>query len=686
MGAAWATSHPATVALAALLLVAIAGCGARTESDPPLPTVAASPPETLPPLAHPPLDPPLEVTATFGEYRRGHFHAGLDFSTDLRVGRDVYAPLDGWVERVRASGAGYGRSLMLRSEDGRSVLFGHLDSFEEPIASWLAAVQDSSGQYEQDLAPAARRFPVRAGQRVAWSGESGAGPPHLHMEVRWGDMAYNPLRFGLTLPDVNPPELRRVTLEPIEPDSYVERSAAPRTFGLAALAETVVVEGAVRVWLEAADGVSDAWARVAPYAAALEWEGATVECRFDRVMWDDDMTAVEWVYDGSGRAAPGRAIGLWAAPEYRPTVLDAAAGAGVLRVAPGAPPRVLKLSARDAAGNATERALVVRGPRPGESGPGTSLPIRRRRAAAHGFEIAPLSGTYVRLAYAGAPPGTRDLRLGFGGTTRPASFDGRRWAAVVAVPEGVSDLNARAEASGWEERRQLHVVALGRGDSVVLGPALPGAPTLTGGAPGFQWSMSPGGVFAPTFVVVDSFAPASAAPGLEPLGPALRVGPALQPLRRAATVVVPVPEDSRLRARAGICYQRDRRWTWAESEVRDGGRAIAARIRALGRYALYADVAAPSIGMARALRRLRGAPHGRWSLQCAILERGSGLDPERTGFSVDGRRVPSEWEVERAVLRWRPLAPPAAGSHRYEVVATDRAGNETRRGGTFVVR
>lgn len=685
MGGTWARSHRTRVALATLLLVATAGCGARTEGNPPLPTVATAPPETLPPLAHPPLDPPLEVTATFGEYRRGHFHAGLDFSTDLRVGRAVYAPLDGWVERVGASGAGYGRSLMLRSDDGRKVLFGHLDSFEEPIASWLAAFQDSSGEYEQDLAPVARRFPVRAGQRVAWSGESGAGPPHLHMEVRWGDMAYNPLRFGLTLPDVSPPKLRRVTLEPIEPDSYVDRSAAPRTYGLAPRADTVVVEGAARVWLEAADGVSDSWARVAPYAAALEWDGQTVECRFDRVMWDDDMTAVEWVYDGSGRAAPGRAIGLWVAPEYRPAVMSAPGGGGMLRVTAGAPPSLLKLRASDAAGNSTERAIVIRGPRPNEIGPGVTIPRRRRRTTL-GFELTPVSGRYVRLSYAGAPPGLRDVRLGIGTMLRPASFDGSRWTAIVAVPEGTSYVIARVNAPGWEHERPLHIFALGPSDSTVLGPALPGMSLLAPGAREFRWSTSPGGVFGPTFVVVDSFASAGPAPGLAPLGPALRIGPARQPLRRAATVVVPVPEDSPLRDRAGICYERDRRWTWAESEMRDGGRSMVARIRALGRFALYADVAAPQVGLAHTRRRSIGAPHGRWWLQCAVIERGSGLDPARTGFTVDGRHVPSEWEVERAVLRWRPLAPPAAGSHRYEVVATDRAGNETRRSGTFVVR
>ena len=63
----------------------------------PLPAAAADPariepaPALLPPLAHPPLDPPLRITGSFGELRGGHFHAGLDFSTGGTTGRPVYA-------------------------------------------------------------------------------------------------------------------------------------------------------------------------------------------------------------------------------------------------------------------------------------------------------------------------------------------------------------------------------------------------------------------------------------------------------------------------------------------------------------------------------------------------------------------------------------------------------------------
>src|SRR6185369_10138969 len=89
----------------------------------------------FPPLERPPLAPPLRLTGSFGEYRGGHLHAGLDLSTDEKVGMPVIAPLDGRIVRVRTSGVGYGRSLYLEAKDGRLLVLGHLDAFDEPLAS-----------------------------------------------------------------------------------------------------------------------------------------------------------------------------------------------------------------------------------------------------------------------------------------------------------------------------------------------------------------------------------------------------------------------------------------------------------------------------------------------------------------------------------------------------------------------
>ena len=61
------------------------------------------------------------------------------------------------------------------------------------------------------------------------------------------------------------------------------------------------------------------------------------------------------------------------------------------------------------------------------------------------------------------------------------------------------------------------------------------------------------------------------------------------------------------------------------------------------------------------------------------------MDVKETFFVVDGRRVPSEWDGVRGELRWRPLVRPPSGSHRYQVIAADKAGNARRASGTFVL-
>src|SRR5687767_12426388 len=125
-GAGWRGSWVCLLVLVAIGLGSPA-CRSRAERQVEAETTAR-PPDQLAPLEHLPIDPPLRVTATFGEYRTGHFHAGLDFSTEQRVGRPVFAPVTGAVERVRTSGAGFGRSLMIRAPDGRTILFAHLDA------------------------------------------------------------------------------------------------------------------------------------------------------------------------------------------------------------------------------------------------------------------------------------------------------------------------------------------------------------------------------------------------------------------------------------------------------------------------------------------------------------------------------------------------------------------------------
>ena len=313
---------------------------------------------------HPPLDGPLILTGTFGEYRPGRFHGGLDYSTGGHVGAPVYAPLDGTIERVRASGAGYGRSIYLKTSDGRLIVFGHFDAYDQPFASYVAAAQDSSGQYEQDLWPEPGRFRVRAGQRLGWSGQSGGvGEPHLHLEVRYGDMAVHPLLVGASAEDTIAPVIAGIMIEPRTPVALINGRSAPLRLGSGARPETVSVSGLVRFEVEAHDPGTRR-SDMQPYEIELTWANHRLACRFDSLSWATDMIEGDLVYD-RGRLfdAPAHAVLMWAPAGFRPraivTDVPLSEEAGTIPIDQSTRPVRVVVIARDFAGHSAQREFVL---------------------------------------------------------------------------------------------------------------------------------------------------------------------------------------------------------------------------------------------------------------------------------------------------------------------------------------
>ena len=399
--------------------------GAFAAASPPMRAADLDPgraPAFEAPLAFAPLDTPLTVTGGFGEYRIGHFHAGFDFGTGGRTGRPVRAVLEGHLERVRASGVGYGRSLYLRTRDGRLIQFGHLDAYMPAVAAWVDSIQSAGGQYEQDLWPAATRFPVRAGQTIAWTGQSGAGGPHLHFEIRRGDTALQPERAGLSVRDASAPTLVDLTLEPLDDSSSVAGRFAAVTLAFGARPDTVRVLGRVRAVVGARDGVWKGVDRMVPWLTRLEWGDTWLECRMDSISWATDMSESDYVYD-AGRVVGQKGLVLWAPAGWRPkfivTNVPRAREAGTLVVRAGDAPRVLRLIARDVTGNATTRDVVVV---PDGAAP---RPAAAERTPAAGEPLGAGSSTPGHAGLTPAALGER-LRAGELGITLPADalFEG----------------------------------------------------------------------------------------------------------------------------------------------------------------------------------------------------------------------------------------------------------------------
>jgi murein DD-endopeptidase MepM/ murein hydrolase activator NlpD len=91
------------------------------------------------------------VTSTFGEYRRTHFHGGIDISTGDDTGYRVFAARDGDVGRVRVDANGYGKILFLRHSDGYWTTYAHLRSFAPAIEGRVHAEQLRLQRYPVQL-------------------------------------------------------------------------------------------------------------------------------------------------------------------------------------------------------------------------------------------------------------------------------------------------------------------------------------------------------------------------------------------------------------------------------------------------------------------------------------------------------------------------------------------------------
>ncbi|MFN8181379.1 MAG: M23 family metallopeptidase [Bacteroidia bacterium] len=130
----------------------------------------------------PPLDSDLVVVGTFGEIRPDHFHTGIDLGTGEMEGWPVKASADGWISRIKVDSRGFGKALYITHPNGFVTVYGHLKSFEEPVASLVRKQQDKNEVYEVELFPKKNELKVKKGQIIALSGNTGKyfrPPPSL---------------------------------------------------------------------------------------------------------------------------------------------------------------------------------------------------------------------------------------------------------------------------------------------------------------------------------------------------------------------------------------------------------------------------------------------------------------------------------------------------------------------------
>jgi hypothetical protein len=174
---------------------------------------------------------PILLSANFGELRIDHFHSGIDIKTQGVTGQEVVAAASGYIYRISVSPGGFGNALYVSHFSGFSTVYGHLDKFAPEIEEYVKSQQYAKKSFIVNLFPPKEKFPVRQGELIAYSGNSGSSSgPHLHYEIRksQNEMPINPLLFEFGADDDIKPVIEKLVIYPINRYTLINNLSSAR--------------------------------------------------------------------------------------------------------------------------------------------------------------------------------------------------------------------------------------------------------------------------------------------------------------------------------------------------------------------------------------------------------------------------------------------------------------------------
>ena len=171
---------------------------------------SAPPPELVSesyvePFSYDPFQRDAYLTSSFGENRGTRYHAGIDYSTQMEEGWPIFAPENGYVKEVQTSPFGYGKVMYFEGNSGKTWVFAHQSSFTESVEKLVRQKQYATKSNDVSVKPNTR---FRKGDTLTYSGSTGIGNPHLHLEVRLNkDEIVSPCQLGVKCLDTIAPQI-----------------------------------------------------------------------------------------------------------------------------------------------------------------------------------------------------------------------------------------------------------------------------------------------------------------------------------------------------------------------------------------------------------------------------------------------------------------------------------------------
>ena len=158
-----------------------------------------------------PIDLPLNLSGTFGEFRSSHFHYGLDVTTNKKPGYNVYSIDSGSIVRINVSTSGYGKVLYISHPNGLTSIYAHLKEFSPKIQEYIKTQQYLNKSYSVQKFFNNGEMKVNKGDLIGYTGNTGGSSgPHLHFEIRdtKSQNPINPLSFNYKYDDSNRPIIK----------------------------------------------------------------------------------------------------------------------------------------------------------------------------------------------------------------------------------------------------------------------------------------------------------------------------------------------------------------------------------------------------------------------------------------------------------------------------------------------
>ncbi|NQU05619.1 MAG: hypothetical protein HQ568_05960 [Calditrichaeota bacterium] len=624
-----------------------------------------------------PVDAKPAITSSFGEFRSGHFHSGIDLKVYGSVGLPCRAVADGWVSRVKVKPGGYGKALYLRLNDTRTAVYAHLDRFIPEIEDIIHRKQDENGEYRVDIYfEEEEALHFKAGDIVCYDGRSGTKHPHVHFEIRdESERPLNALFQGFMLDDHIPPTPVALAVEPLDGHSTVEMDCQPRIWskqfmrrndGVWSPRDPIGVSGKVGISVDAFDKMDAAENFLAVYKAEMFINGEKRwETCFDGFSFDENsLMEVERNYR-LYRRGKGVFHRLYHAPGNE---LDFCVGNGIIDT--GVKDAfsiecVIQLS--DAAGNETRIELtLVPDEDPDDDRLVTGKPLLNVNGwgkPASGRIELDLFGKYIRLV---SPPGIEGFRI----------RDDRE---IHLSTKSSTDGKMAVWIPSFKAHNTCEIAAINRQGAVVesisidLYPVKPSEKTLIASTDGVLEAEIPKGVAFENTLMRVIPEPAYVVPG--EIESVYLIEPRDMPL--AGAVEIRIKPDNAIDNRSdwGVYYLDKRTgWTWLGNSERDGfltAPALSWEIFGLvvDRDMPYVRIKSPKDGQSLTQSSLK--------IEVAINDTTSGISYSDLTMSIDGKKVPAEYDAPRKRLLFKPWNKLSIGEHELTVRALDRVGHET---------